>query len=412
MTSFNRFKKGLSSVKGVDSIPGLINSGASLAQDLVDPTSSAFVKGSGNSAISLNEKVLRYPDLLGTREWPAWLEITVHKRVGIQKELQRSFDRIGESAAETFQKTSQAEGIAETITSAVVGGVDVVKNTAKATSDVTNAAQRYNYRENISEPIMSINLPLQANMGQDNVSVDVGSEEAGIIGGQLLNSEKSFASAAKAAGQALFAREIKTAGIGTSLKLMTGHVENPYSYNLFKGVNHRSFDYTWNLSPVSAEETNRLYDIIDLMKTFMLPKNKGALFEVPYEFKIKFKHIVPVSVNDLTGEVQYGVQENPYFPESNFCYLQSITHIPNEQGDTLHGEGAPVTHQIQMQFAEIEPMDRDNYTRINSNKKRIRDGEQGAGLDSVPDEEERGIFGTLSDEIGNAIDDVFPGGDN
>ena len=81
----------------------------------------------------------------------------------------------------------------------------------------------------------------------------------------------------------------------------------------------------------------------------MLPNNKGAMFGVPNEFMISYKHIKPTSMSS-TGKIIYSAAKNPYYPQTSYCYLTSLTHMPNEQGDTLHSDGSPVTGQLTLTF--------------------------------------------------------------
>ena len=80
-----------------------------------------------------------------------------------------------------------------------------------------------------------------------------------------MSGKREFASAAKEGVKALVAREIAGGDDwkSNSLKVATGHVQNPFSYAVFGGVQHRNFTFTWNLMPLSHRDQNILYDIID-----------------------------------------------------------------------------------------------------------------------------------------------------
>ena len=275
-----------------------------------------------------------------------------------------------------------------------IGGDDKEDSAVVATGKIAKVAlaeawdetAKFNYNTMVATHVYSLNLPLMANMGADTLTANNSAESVGALAGNLLTGTQGGPKAdiAKEMGKGLIAKSLNMGGGGgTALKLATGHVENPFSFTVFKDVAHRSFSFTWNFVPKSHEESNALYDIIDILKANMLPTNKKTLLGVPNEFKIQYWHMVPESVSNFTGKVTYGQKENPYYPETNYCYLTSLTHTPNEQGDNLHPDGAPASHQLILAFNELRPLDRQSFRdKLNAGKKNERDGTPPEGEDA------------------------------
>lgn len=107
--------------------------------------------------------------------------------------------------------------------------------------------------------------------------------------------------------------------VGGAITKITGFAENPFSEVVFEKVNHRAFNYTFNLTARNKEEVEDINKIITLFKYHMHPSLSfdvagGRYFKVPSEFEIHYayqgqlnNYLNKISRCVLTGcEVNYG----------------------------------------------------------------------------------------------------------
>ena len=110
--------------------------------------------------------------------------------------------------------------------------------------------------------------------------------------------------------------------VGGAITKVTGFAENPFSEVVFEKVNHRAFNYTFNLTARNKEEVEDINKIITLFKYHMHPSLNfdvagGRYFKVPSEFEIHYayqgqlnNYLNKISRCVLTGcEVNYGGEE-------------------------------------------------------------------------------------------------------
>ena len=107
--------------------------------------------------------------------------------------------------------------------------------------------------------------------------------------------------------------------VGGAITKVTGFAENPFSEVVFEKVNHRAFNYTFNLTARNKDEVEDINKIITLFKYHMHPSLSfdvagGRYFKVPSEFEIHYayqgqlnNYLNKISRCVLTGcEVNYG----------------------------------------------------------------------------------------------------------
>ena len=110
--------------------------------------------------------------------------------------------------------------------------------------------------------------------------------------------------------------------VGGAITKVTGFAENPFSEVVFKGVGHRDFSYTYNLTARNKDEVEDINKIITLFKYHMHPSLNfdvagGRYFKVPSEFEIHYayqgqlnNYLNKISRCVLTGcEINYGGEE-------------------------------------------------------------------------------------------------------
>ena len=110
--------------------------------------------------------------------------------------------------------------------------------------------------------------------------------------------------------------------VGGAITKVTGFAENPFSEVVFEKVNHRAFNYTFNLTARNKEEVEDINKIITLFKYHMHPSLNfdvagGRYLKVPSEFEIHYayqgqlnNYLNKISRCVLTGcEINYGGEE-------------------------------------------------------------------------------------------------------
>ena len=147
-----------------------------------------------------------------------------------------------------------------------------------------------NVKEKEGEEIYDIFLYIPDTL-QDNISVAYKEAEKsivdGLVGGVFLNEESLGTS-----GEELM--EIIKAGAPGSdiIKQSAGKTVNPLKFQLFDGVNFRTYSYTFNLRPKNAKEANTIQEIIYAFKMSALPGTAGdneRIFTFPNEWAIRFR---------------------------------------------------------------------------------------------------------------------------
>ena len=132
----------------------------------------------------------------------------------------------------------------------------------------------------------------------------------------------------------------------------TGTVINPNLELLFNGPKLRAFQFSYKMSPRSAEEAKQIRGIIKFFKKAMAPKRAVAqddafFLGAPNIFTIKFMH---------KGETSKSL------PTLKTCALVNFT--VNYTADGFYSafyDGQPISVQMDMSFAELTPIYNDNY---------------------------------------------------
>lgn len=374
MPSFNAFTK-LNSIKNSDlggsprdrlrQLASSTNSALSILDEFAkDDPNSITVDGQVNDgarvrSFSDNAKIANnvfvFPEDLGSQEYPAWVQITMYERTTLADQLSTV-----QARPQDYESQQSLSGAAAYLIDRATGADGATELAVEQTKQMAEKIGKYNYDGSTMTARGMICLPMQSGMGVNNVGVEVAAEEIGSSLGQMLKKGVSntldggsFTDFAK---KSIKAHVIDAPIIGNALQISTGKVTNPYSFQMFKGVKHRSFPLTFNLVPLSMGESFDLKEIIDLLQDTMLPQNDGYTFSYPMEFTIEYMMM------DSDG-IPF---QNPYYPKSGFCFLATCTDSPNEQVDSVHIDGAPVSRQVQLDFIEIEPYDKAKHRSLNT----------------------------------------------
>jgi hypothetical protein len=193
-------------------------------------------------------------------------------------------------------------------------------------------------------------LPLPMQIPRDQLSVNYSVEDLGAaIAGYTLGSEAAdrianggslSGVAATGATYALRSvlQQILPKGVGTAF---FGDIPNPFSANIFENVEPRSFTFTWMLQPKSQVESDKMREIINLLRYYALPQPRGLLLDLPHEFNIAF----------LGTEYLYAFSR---------CVISNIevNHAPNGF-NVFFQNGAPETVELSITFKEIFPLNKE-----------------------------------------------------
>jgi len=237
------------------------------------------------------------------------------------------------------------------------------------------------------KPYATIILPMLQNISTSN-STDWASDSANVA--QLVGSQL-FASyfTGQASGQnpmegmkKLFSDLIQTTGafadIGVSnkqslaaiaagylvgnsnvLTRATGTVVNPNMEMLFNGPRMRSFNFQFDMTPRSREESDQIRKIIKTFKKHMSPSKTygNAFLKTPKIFLLEYIYNGNISGGTANGNT------HPYLNKFKPCALTefNVNYTPDGSYMTYREDGSMTRYSIQMQFSEISPIYEGDY---------------------------------------------------
>jgi hypothetical protein len=135
-------------------------------------------------------------------------------------------------------------------------------------------------------------------------------------------------------------------GEGAGGKL-TGQIRNPNAEQAFNGMEFRSFDFDFTMTPKSKEEADSVLNIINTFKYFMHPEistDDSQYLVFPAEFEIEFYS---------NGNV------NQFIGSLSTCALTnvSVNYTPNNIWSAFKDTGGyPSSVQLHLNFVEVEPL--------------------------------------------------------
>lgn len=163
-------------------------------------------------------------------------------------------------------------------------------------------------------------------------------------------------------------------GAAGALEKNRRKVVNPHMQFLFKAVNQRSFEYSFNFAPRSESETEVVDNIIRAFKFYSHPEllNSGIFHGYPAEFDIQYVS----KEKGLDGVERF--QENDWLNRIGRCYLTNVAvdysgaglfstfrHVAREVPERFQGvtsttrQGNPPTHiTMTLTFSELETLNR------------------------------------------------------
>lgn len=221
------------------------------------------------------------------------------------------------------------------------------------------------------DQMVSIYLPICTKINNED-TFSYGEESfkflAGIAGTANIDSGQAALDSAAQTGSAAITALADAAGVGAEKQLAQGSLFNPRLEKTFKQKDFRTFTFSWEMYPTTADESQALHDIIETFRYHAHPAISNETFgggeskaeimmRVPAEFEIRFLSTVPkASFSDLTA---VGLIENPYIPKIARCACTSITvdYTPQNVFSTFQNN-APIGVIFSISFSEMSPLHR------------------------------------------------------
>jgi len=144
---------------------------------------------------------------------------------------------------------------------------------------------------------------------------------------------------------------------GNLLSRTTGQVLNPNMELLFKGVNLRTFNYSFSLTPRDRSEASQCKAIINTFKRRMAAKKNtsgnsgdGIFIKAPDIFRIKFMS---------------GGDDHPFLYKLKPCALKNmnVTYTDGTPYMT-YSDATPVKMRMNLAFQEMEPVYSEDYDQF------------------------------------------------
>jgi hypothetical protein len=347
-----------------------------------------FAKPGGAGNLGGNFKSLRFPENVGTDEVPVYIRFVPQEvRYGGTEGLnpaQRpalkygSANSVGGSAAGASidgainQVKSQIGGAVESFASAAKQSISGISSIFKGTSfsSVTNDLGRL-VSGKVNFGLFSVNLGQKTNA--DTIT-SLGSINLYMPEGLSTGSSVKYAQIETGAAGALMSSKgiseidkgtiedvVKGVVINKAAKAMsaemkavaaakTGKVLNNFSFQVFDGVDYRSFKYEFRMVAKNERESLEIKNICDTFLFLMLPGRSAAsgpqFYEIPCQWSIEYHR--------LGDKIKYFQQPGP-------CFLTNVDVTYNgDTGNNTYNDGAPMSVTLSLSFTEIEPMYRGN----------------------------------------------------
>lgn len=136
----------------------------------------------------------------------------------------------------------------------------------------------------------------------------------------------------------------------------TGQVLNPNLELLFDGVQLRSFQFSFPLTPRNEQESLQIKGMIRTFKQSMAAKtggsggSRGLFIASPDVFRLEFKK---------------GRKKHPFYFTMKECALKGMNvNYMETQSYATYEDGTPVKMRLNLQFTEVNPIYAEDYDSI------------------------------------------------
>lgn len=218
-------------------------------------------------------------------------------------------------------------------------------------------------------PVGFITLPLPEQLAADHYAMQIGEENMGFAGGltekvkgedllQIRDTlrERLGTTGGKEVFNGLSASDITnlavaglanapgigdlskfiTPGVVNTTKATAGYTANPHTTLLFNNVQLRQFTFNWKLSPRSASQSQKLNNIINMIKRLMHPNIAAGGFALDYP------NLVTMNFNnDKEGIVKV-----------DYAFIQDFSINATPQGHVYYKGGYPAIIEMSMTLKE------------------------------------------------------------
>jgi hypothetical protein len=272
--------------------------------------------------------------------------------------------KLGPEAASTILGTAAVTAGGAAVLDMLKKGVNIIDLTAAAsaaglTTIVSALADgKLGRKTKRTTTAIALHIPNELNI---RYSVDWREEEMGLMmaGAQVTEGAlKAFQSGdvsklSAPVNSSLTALALGTPVTGSFASAASGLAANPKKEQLFKGVNFREFQISYQFFPRDYAESSNILKIIQQFKLHMHPEFKDEaafIYIYPSEFDIFYYN---------------GSTENPAIHRHTSCVMtdMSVNYTPNGVFNTFD-DGSPTQINIQMSFKELAIL----------TKKQIEDG--------------------------------------
>ena len=220
-----------------------------------------------------------------------------------------------------------------------------------------------------------------------NIAVDA--MRAGADVDSVIDSIQKGADAAKpevafSAVSGIFNGAAQMFGVGGNLNknqlaaLARGQVFNPYEETVFKGVNYRSHNFTFDMAPRNGKEVQNIQKIIDTLREAMLPDLSGAdnrWLTIPRFFRAELVRYTPGKFDQSLRGTKTSKLGKPEtlstlltFPVNMVLTNMQVNMTPSGQNTTLRDIDAsetdygPANYRMTLTFDETAFITRNIYT--------------------------------------------------
>lgn len=283
--------------------------------------------------------------------------------------------------------------------SEIVSGSPIIKlPLPRAILDRTNV--------DIGEDQLGVKGSLSAGAGAGNLSparalstLTQGLRQAGnnLGRGAAGNSEALTKAFADASGFALFAAKAGLTALGgddivKGLGAGQGLAVNPFATLVFNGVNLKTHSLSWQLSPESSSDSDKIKDIIEEIKKAILPSYKNVVggeagataIDAIDNGLLQYPSILNISLEGVNTD---------YYLKFKPCMVKSFEVNYTPEGLSILKGGKPATINIEMEIQEAKIWTAEDYGVLSdgsASSAQSSAGESGAssntdaGLEALP----------------------------
>jgi hypothetical protein len=195
------------------------------------------------------------------------------------------------------------------------------------------------------EEVYDIFLYVPDELG-DDIALTYESQEKGLlegIVGKIMGTEDTVGT-----GKSELMEMLKSNAPGSSiLKQAAGKTMNPLKFQLFQGVDFRTYSYSFTLRPKNAAETATIKEMIYAFKVSSLPGTTGTnsrIYTFPNEWAIRYH-----------GPIRDYVE----LPMVCVCSGVTVDYAPDSFVHNI--DGSPVAIDLKVDFAETSTLDRTKF---------------------------------------------------